>query len=284
MVTTLPYAAVRPAAACWRGDPEACGGSSWIPAERLDRRDRRERWRGGSGGPRCSPAGARARVLERVGHGRARLDQRWQADDDVCRGWRAGASGSGGRLGVRGFDAGASLLEFGSNRARVGKGRDDRDRGGAGGAGHRGALITGTAGDRPLPPSRCAGDDTRHERAVDAIGGGGGASSHGGWAICSIGTSARGSVRASTFRKPEPVDRIVVEVDERMGADGRAVRVPDPGGAGSGRSRGAGAGHRLCGGGVLHGDQNDARQRAAAEVLRTVGFRVVRTSTRCRRS
>ncbi len=95
-----------------------------------------------------------------------------------------------------------------------------------------------------------------------------------------IGTQARDDLFALDVRRPPPLATEVVEVDERLAADGTVLRPPDLDGVRA-------AARRLLAGGItcaavalLHAYRNPAHEAAVAAALREEGFAHVSESAR----
>ncbi|HEX8906886.1 MAG TPA: hydantoinase B/oxoprolinase family protein, partial [Longimicrobiaceae bacterium] len=94
-----------------------------------------------------------------------------------------------------------------------------------------------------------------------------------------IGTQQRPDLFALKVETREPLYDQVVEVDERLSADGSVLRTLDPGALGDAAAELAGRGIEAAAVALMHAYRNPAHERALAEVLHAAGFRHVSLSS-----
>lgn len=97
--------------------------------------------------------------------------------------------------------------------------------------------------------------------------------------ILRIGTQARPRLFDLAIRKPAPLFERVVEIDERVGADGTVLRAPDPVAVRDRLAELRAAGVESLAICLLHGYAHPAHERAVAAVARAAGFADVSVSS-----
>jgi len=131
-------------------------------------------------------------------------------------------------------------------------------------------LVTGTPGDRPLPPIALRLATTRGTNAL--LEGRGARTAlvitRGFGDLLEIGTQQRPDLFALAVRKPRPLAELVVEVDERLAADGTVLIPADPEELAGIRRRLVAAGIEAAAVAFLHGYLNPAHEELAARILR----------------
>jgi 5-oxoprolinase (ATP-hydrolysing) len=237
-----------------------------------------------------SSSAIRARVEEVLDPVRLRLAGALPAVEDFFRGYafRLLDAGGGEPVAVAGYDAGERVLELARplgatpGSPLVGGARCEL-------ASPEEAPIlaarwvTGTPLDRPLPPLALRLATTRGTNALLERKGAATALfvTRGFADLLAIGTQQRPDLFALDIRRPAPLYGAVVEVRERLAADGSAV-VPLSSealaevAAAAGRLRAAG--FTAAAVAFLHSFRNPAHERAVGEVLAGVGFRHVSLS------
>ncbi|HSL82856.1 MAG TPA: hydantoinase/oxoprolinase N-terminal domain-containing protein, partial [Thermoanaerobaculia bacterium] len=147
-------------------------------------------------------------------------------------------------------------------------------------------LLTGTPQDRPLPPLALRIATTRGTNALLERKGVPTALfvTRGFGDLLAIGDQARPELFALAVEKPAPLHAEVVEVGERLAADGSVVEALDlDGPAGKALGRRAeelvAAGVRSAAVALLHAYRNPAHERALGGFLRERGFRHVSLSS-----
>ena len=142
-------------------------------------------------------------------------------------------------------------------------------------------LLTGTPASRPLPPLAMRLATTRGTNALLERRGAPVALfvTRGFGDVLAIGDQRRPELFALAVVKPRPLYAAVVEVDERLAADGSVLAPLDPAAVEA-------AGRLLVGEGIaaaavafLHGYADPAHERAAGAALRRAGMRRVALST-----
>ncbi|HXU46620.1 MAG TPA: hydantoinase/oxoprolinase family protein [Thermoanaerobaculia bacterium] len=142
-------------------------------------------------------------------------------------------------------------------------------------------IATGTPPDRPLPPLAMRLATTRGTNALLERKGAAVAFfvTAGFGDLLLIGTQQRPDLFALAIEKPPPLYREVVEVEERLAADGSVLRPLDREGAkraaGAALSRGATSAAVA----LLHAYRNPCHERDLLAILRDVGFRFVALSS-----
>ena len=95
-----------------------------------------------------------------------------------------------------------------------------------------------------------------------------------------IGTQQRPDLFALDIRRPEPLYAEVVEVPERLAADGSVLIPLDPGPMREAAARLLGRGIRSVAVALMHGYRNPCHEEELEEILRGCGFRSVSLSSR----
>ncbi len=93
-----------------------------------------------------------------------------------------------------------------------------------------------------------------------------------------IGTQERPDIFARHIVLPEPLNSAVLEIDERVGADGTVHRPLDLGAARAGLQRHFDAGLRAVAVVLMHGYRHKAHEAALADLAREIGFTQVSVS------
>jgi 5-oxoprolinase (ATP-hydrolysing) len=142
-------------------------------------------------------------------------------------------------------------------------------------------LVTGTPLDRALPAVELRLATTR---GTNALLEGKGARpalfvTRGFGDVLRIGDQRRPELFALAVRKPEPLHGAVVEVAERLAADGSVLEAFDPVALRGEAERLVATGVEAAAVALLHGYLNPAHERAVAAVLREAGFRWVSLSS-----
>jgi 5-oxoprolinase (ATP-hydrolysing) len=142
-------------------------------------------------------------------------------------------------------------------------------------------LVTGTGAGEPLPPLRMRLATTRGTNALLERRGGRVAlfitAGHGD--LLRIGTQQRPDLFALDIRRPAPLYEAVVEVDERLAADGSVLRPIALAAARHEVERLIEAGISEAAIAFLHAYRNPAHEQALEGVLREAGFRHVARSS-----
>ncbi|MBX3729541.1 MAG: hydantoinase B/oxoprolinase family protein [Candidatus Sumerlaeia bacterium] len=229
-----------------------------------------------------SSGALRGTVVAAEGDGRLRVAQSWGAPTDfVAGGLFALAEGDEAAVRVRAFDAESSCVVLESPLARAPRpGEAFEIRLGEEAPVVAARLVTGTPAGRALPPMRLRLATTRGTNAL--LEGTGVAPvffvTAGFGDLLEIGTQARPDLFARAIRKPPPLHAAVVEVPERLAADGRVVRPLDLDAIAEACRAHVAAGRRVAAVALLHSYRNAAHERALAAFLRACGFEHVSCS------
>lgn len=227
-----------------------------------------------------SSGSLRARAVASSERGWVRVEQRWSARPEALAGWTVRSLDSGARSIVRAFDAENSrveleeplpvtrgeMLEFGTGEeAPVVAAR----------------LVTGAPAGVPLPPFRMRLATTRGTNALLERRGAPTALfvTQGFGDLLEIGDQQRPELFTLRIKKRPPLHAAVVEVDERLAADGTVLREPDLGRLREDGARVLNGGVRSAAVALLHSWRNPAHEAAVAAVLRELGFEHVSCSS-----
>jgi 5-oxoprolinase (ATP-hydrolysing) len=223
-----------------------------------------------------SSGALRGTVLGVMGQGRLRVAQSWGAPTDFVTGAQFElADGDAGAVRVRAFDAESSCVVLESPLERPPRpGEAFEIRLGEEAPVVAARLVTGTPAGRALPPMRLRLATTRGTNAL--LEGTGVAPvffvTAGFGDLLEIGTQARPELFARTIRKPPALHAAVIEVPERLAADGRVVRPLELEAIAEACRAQVAAGRRVAAVALLHSHRNAAHERALAAFLRTCGF------------
>lgn len=225
----------------------------------------------------------RARIGDVIDSSTLRLEEAWHATNDLPRGWRLRLQHPGGpsAIEIAGFESTTSTLRLRSPLpAAAAVGAIVEIESGEEAPIVAARLMTGTPGDRPLPPVSMRLATTRGTNALltGAVAPTALFITRGLGDLLEIGTQQRPDIFALNIRKPMPVHRRVVEVHERLAADGSVISPPDLEALEASAKRLRDEGIECAAVALLHGDVNPGHERAVASLLRGLGFRVVCTS------
>jgi 5-oxoprolinase (ATP-hydrolysing) len=143
-------------------------------------------------------------------------------------------------------------------------------------------LVTGTPLDRPLPEIALRLATTRGTNALLERKGAATALfiTRGFADLLRIGTQQRPDLFALRIVRPEPLFREVVEVPERLAADGAVVAPLDPDAVRCAARRLLGQGIGAAAVALLHSDRHPRHEEEVGALLREAGFRHVSLSSR----
>ncbi len=247
--------------------------------------------RGGLHRAKVLSSGAlRARIAEHSGPNAWRIDQQWNACENLVRGWTVRRLGFDDPIGVVvAFDAARSIIELQVVNC---------ERGGGGGKGMTdGAtielvsdepapivaarLVTRTPPERPLPPIEMRQATTRGTNALLERGGARVALfiTQGFGDLLRIGNQQRPDLFALNIVKPPPLYDRVVEVCERLDASGRAIVALDEAHLREAARRASADGVEVAAVALLHSYLNDEHERRVAAILHDGGFTHVSLSS-----
>ncbi len=220
-----------------------------------------------------STGALRGAVRERLDARHLAVEQRWGACDDLAKGFSFAALGTEPVATVIAFDAEASVLAFDAP-VLVEPGMRFEVRGAEEAPLLAARLVTATPAGRDLPPIEMRLATTRGTNALLERRGARCAFfvTRGFGDLLEIGDQRRPDIFALDIVKPRPLPEAVVEVAERLAADGSVLEPPDLGAV-------AAAGRRLVAGGIttaavalLHSHVNPAHEELVGNVLSGVGF------------
>lgn len=217
-----------------------------------------------------STSALRGRIAERLGPATLRIEAGWSVPDGFLEGFTFALLGGAGRKVIRQTGA---LLEL-DGPVEEGSAFELRSPEEAPILAAR--LVTGTPLGEPLPEIAMRLATTRGTNALLERKGAPTALfiTRGFADLLVIGTQQRPDLFALDIRKPRPLYRTVVEVEERLAADG-SVLVPLEAGGIEGL-----AGIESVAVALMHSYRNPAHEEALGELLRAAGFRHVSLSSR----
>jgi 5-oxoprolinase (ATP-hydrolysing) len=142
-------------------------------------------------------------------------------------------------------------------------------------------LVTQTPGNQPLPSMRMRLATTRGTNALLECRGGRMALfiTRGFADLLLIGNQQRADLFALKIQKPPPLSQRVIEVDERLSADGSVLRAIDQQGVERSARELRAAGIDSAAVALLHSYRNPHHEQVVADVLRSCGFRHVSCSS-----
>ena len=142
-------------------------------------------------------------------------------------------------------------------------------------------LVTHTLPDQPLPPMALRVATTRGTNALLTRRGTPPAFfvTAGFGDLLEIGTQQRPDLFALDIIKPTPLTGAIVEVEERLSADGSVVRPLDEDAVAHAAQRLVAQGVRTAAVALMHSYRNPAHERRVAEILRSAGFTHVSVSS-----
>jgi 5-oxoprolinase (ATP-hydrolysing) len=230
-----------------------------------------------------STSALRGRILGSVGPRSLRVEQAWGAPDGFVSGLRIRVLDSPAAAAtVVGFDPARSVIELDREpgpEARAGAAFEVQSDEEAPILAAR--LVTGTPPGRALPPIAMRLATTRGTNALLERRGAAVALfiTRGLGDLLLIGTQQRPDLFALDIRRPAPLYQEVVEVPERLAADGRLI---EPLGADAMRRearRVASSGIRTAAIALMHSWVNPRHEQELASILRTAGFEHVSVSS-----
>ncbi|HEX6203449.1 MAG TPA: hydantoinase/oxoprolinase family protein [Thermoanaerobaculia bacterium] len=236
-----------------------------------------------------SSSGLRAVVVARPDERRLVLAPRWEVPPGFFAGCRLallGAEPGGGEPAIEAYDAASGEITLAappaeppSPGARVEIASPEEAPVLAA------RLVTGTPGGVPLPPMALRLATTRGTNALLERRGAAVALfvTRGFADLLEIGTQQRPDLFALAVVKPRPLYRAVVEVDERLAADGSVVRPLALAGLAEAAARLLGEGIEAAAVCLLHSDLAPEHERRVAAALVAAGMRPVVASHRVAR-
>ncbi len=233
-----------------------------------------------------SSGALRGRVTRVLDDRRVEVEQKWGVADDFVRGFRFRSLDTDhdpvGPVAVAGFDATASVLELAGDLAGTLTQRSVFELDSGVEAPILAArMVTATPSDADLPPVDMRLATTRGTNALLERGGVavGLFITRGFGDLMIIGDQQRSDLFALRIDRPAPLYEAVVEVRERLAADGSVIRAVDMVHA-EREARGLlGRGVRCAAVGLLHGYRNPDHERALAKMLLEIGFEHVSCSS-----
>jgi 5-oxoprolinase (ATP-hydrolysing) len=236
-----------------------------------------------------SSSSLRARIADLAAPDRLRLDAPWQVPPGFFTGCTlrlldgAGADGAGGageEIAVVG-DGPEGFLRLAAPLAGAAPGAAVELRSPEEAPVLAARLITGTAPPAPLPPIALRLATTRGTNALLERRGTPTAFfvTAGFGDLLRIGTQQRPDLFVLDIRRPAPLYSAVVEVEERLAADGAVVRPLDLDALRPAAHRLLAEGCEAAAVALLHSYRNPAHEEAVGEALRACGFRHVALSS-----
>ena len=223
-----------------------------------------------------SSSALRGDVEEQIGPARLRVRTAWGAPADFVRGFRFRLlAEDSDAVTVAGYDPHAGILELGAPiREKAAPGAAFEVRSDEEAPILAARLVTGTPSDAPLPPLAMRLATTRGTNALLERRGAPVALfvTEGFGDLLEIGTQQRPDLFALDIRKPPPLYQAVVEVPERIAADGHMLRPLDTERIAADIDRLLASGVTAAAVALLHGDRHPGHERALAAALRRAGF------------
>jgi len=218
----------------------------------------------------------RGRVAQVLDDRRLEIEQKWAVADDFVRGFRFRCLDIDHEpIGVAGFDAAASVLELTDGLAETPPdGSVFELVSGVEAPILAARMVTATPAGADLPPidmrlATTRGTNALLERTGDAVGL---FITRGFGDLLLIGDQQRPDLFALRIDRPAPLYDAVVEVDERLAADGSVITPIDLVHA-EREARGLlDRGVRCAAVGLLHGYRNPDHERTLAKMLHEIGF------------
>ncbi len=230
-----------------------------------------------------SSGALRGRVTRVLDDRRVQIEQKWAVADDFVRGFRFRRLDTDHEpIGVAGFDVAASVLELADALTETPpQGAVFELDSGVEAPILAARMVTATPFDADLPPVDMRLATTRGTNALLERGGVavGLFITRGFGDLMIIGDQQRPDLFALRIDRPAPLYEAVVEVDERLAADGSVIKAVDMVHA-EREARGLlDRGVRCAAVGLLHGYRNPDHERALAKMLREIGFEHVSCSS-----
>lgn len=229
-----------------------------------------------------SSSGLRGRIGAKPAPRRLALEATWQVPDDFFVGCSLRPLGGGESAPVVGYEAASGVVELAADVGRwlPGEGFEISSPEEAPVLAAR--LITQTPHGQPLPPLSLRLATTRGTNALLERRGAPTALwvTRGFADLLLIGTQQRPDLFALEVRKPEPLYQQVVEVEERLAADGTVVRPLDEAAVEASARRLVAAGCTSAAVALLHSYRNPTHELAVARSLLRAGFERVSISSR----
>ncbi len=172
-----------------------------------------------------STSALRGRVVARLDERRWRIEAPWQAPAGFFAGFRLRRLGAEVTTAVAGYEAGERVLELVGEPAQLGAGDGFELLSDEEAPVLAARLVTATPPGRPLPPIALRLATTRGTNALLEAKGARTALliTRGFGDLLAIGTQQRPDLFALAVVKPEPLPEVVVEVEERLAADGSVL-------------------------------------------------------------
>jgi 5-oxoprolinase (ATP-hydrolysing) len=231
-----------------------------------------------------STSALRGRIAGRAGPSALRIEAPWNVPAGFFRGFAFHLLGSPVRLAVTGYDPEGILELDGAVSGELGE---------PAGAAFElrspeeppvlaARLVTGTPLGRELPAIALRLATTRGTNALLERKGAATALfiTRGFADLLLIGTQQRPDLFALRIEKPRPLFREVVEVPERLAADGSVLVPVDAGALRNAAERLLAAGCEAAAVALMHSYRNPRHEEEVGEVLRAAGFRHVSLSSR----
>ena len=230
-----------------------------------------------------SSGALRGRVTRVLDDRRVKIEQKWAVADDFVRGFRFRCLDvDHGPIGVAGFDAAASVLELAAAlKTQPPAGAVFELDSGLEAPILAARMVTATPGGADLPPVDMRLATTRGTNALLERGGVavGLFITWGFGDLMTIGDQQRPDLFALRIDRPAPLHDAVVEVHERLAADGAVVTSLDLAHAERAARGLLDRGVRSAAVALLHGYRNPDHERALARMLRAIGFEHVSCSS-----
>jgi 5-oxoprolinase (ATP-hydrolysing) len=228
-----------------------------------------------------SSGALRGRLLRRIDSRRLEIEQRWAVDDDFVRGFLfRWLDLEHEPVPVTRYDAATSVIELQGSAPDCPGGQCFEVRCGVEAPILAAQIVTRTGQDEALPAVEMRLATTRGTNALLERRGAPVALlvTRGFGDLLLIGDQQRPDLFALHIERPGPLYRSVIEVDERLAADGSEVEALQPGSALEAARRAVAEGVRVAAVALAHAYRNPDHERRLAEMLVQAGFEHVSCS------
>ena len=229
-----------------------------------------------------SSGALRGRVIKQLDPARLLVEADWQTVDDLVRGFTFRLFGDDAAIRVARSVAGEGLIVLGEPLRRdVEEGAAFEVRGDEPAPVLAARLVTQTPSDSPLPAMVMRLATTRGTNALLERRGAPTALfiTRGFGDLLLIGDQQRPDLFALRIEKPAPLNETVVEVDERLDANGRVLRAIELDPVEAEARRLVSQGIRSAAVALLHSYLSPEHEHAVADLLRRIGFEHVSCSS-----
>jgi hypothetical protein len=228
-----------------------------------------------------SSGALRGRLRRQTDTRRLEIDQRWGVTGEFVRGFQfRWLDLEHEPVGVAAYDAASSVIDLQGSVPRCGPGHCFELRSGVEAPILAAGIVTGADRVETLPAIEMRLATTRGTNALLERNGADVALfvTKGFGDLLLIGDQQRPDLFALRINRPPPLYRLVIEVDERLAADGSEVDALRPGPALDAARRALGEGVRVAAVALAHAYRNPDHERRLARLLSEAGFEHVSCS------